>query len=133
MIDETTIHQPSALHGAMGPAIDNNPRTTHGRVRPFIWGYLLLEGGVRREEVAGCLVGHVAPEDIRPGFYDDPLERSRLECVIDDALAYMLADGLLRIRADGLYVLTPKATQITTSIVCVMNAQMPDHLLHEIR
>ena len=126
MINESTIEM-SDLGGCLGLiSFDHNPQTTPGRVRPFIWAYLLLRGAVRRSEVAAALAGHVAADDER--IWDDPLDRSPLEATIDDALADMVRADLLRVNGD-LYVLTPAALKKTLSVTCTLDASLPDHLV----
>ena len=130
MIDESTIDSVEDLGGCVGMVfLDHQPKATPARVRPFVWAYLLLRGAVRRHEVEGALVGHVAEDDLR--IFDDPLERTRLAVVIDDVLATMVFEGLLRVN-EGLYVLRKEGITKAVSATCTLNAQLPDHLLMEI-
>lgn len=129
MIDESTI---DCLGGCTGAVVfDSNPHATPSRIRPFIWAFLLLRGAVRRHEVTGAISGHVADQDIR--IEDDPFGRTGVEAAVDDALTEMVKEGHLRRRDDSLYVLTPSALQKAMSLTCSLNAQLPEHLLHEIR
>lgn len=127
MIDECTLESLSGCIGAV--AFDNNPRVTPGRVRPFIWSYLLLRGAVRRCEVSQALAGHVRDEDTR--IDEDVLERTKLEAIIDDCLASMVLANVLRVN-DDLYVLKPEALSRTISLVTQLDAQLPDHLLADL-
>ncbi|QNJ25894.1 hypothetical protein SynSYN20_01567 [Synechococcus sp. SYN20] len=127
MIDECTLQHLGGCLGAV--AFDDQPRVTPGRVRPFIWAYLLLRGAVRRHEVVGALSGHVRDEDIR--VEDDPLDRSTLEVTVDDCLANLVLANVLRFNGD-LYVLKPEALARTVSLVTQLDAQLPDHLLHDL-
>ena len=130
MIDERTIETCDDLGGCVGlVTFDHNPGVTPARVRPFIWAYLLLRGAVRRSEVEQALVGHVADDDTRS--WDDPLDRTTLEVVIDQVLAEMVFEGTLRVNND-LYVLKTDALAKAVSMTCQLNAQLPDHLLVEI-
>lgn len=135
MIDESTIR---LIHGDapgyLGPLVDDNPHATPGRVRPHIWAYLMSSGGVRREEVVGALIDRVSHDDLRiGGSIDDWTEEDRtpLEIVVDDTLGEMVADGLLRFNSEGVYVICEPALRISISLACLMNAQLPDHLLME--
>lgn len=131
MIDETTISH-CDIGGCVGAVVfDTYPHATSSRVRPFIWAFLLLRGAVRTHEVVGALAGHVAEDEGR--LQDDPFDRTPLEVVIEDALAELVNEGHLRCREDDLFVLTPQALQKAMSLTCSLNAQLPDHLLHEIR
>ena len=127
MIDECTLESLGGCIGAV--AFDHNPRVTPGRVRPFIWAYLLLRGAVRRSEVEQALTGHVREEDIR--IDDDVLDRTALEATIDDCLASMVLANVLRVNGD-LYVLKPEALSRTVSLVTQLDAQLPDHLLADL-
>lgn len=127
MIDECTLESLGGCLGAV--AFDDNPRVTPGRVRPFIWAYLLLRGAVRRSEVEQALTGHVREEDIR--IDDDVLDRTALEATIDDCLASMVLANVLRVNGD-LYVLKPEALSRTVSLVTQLDAQLPDHLLADL-
>ena len=127
MIDECTLQQLGGCLGAV--AFDDQPRVTPGRVRPFIWSYLLLRGAVRRHEVVGALTGHVREDDIR--IDEDPLDRSVLEATVDDCLASMVLANVLRVNGD-LYVLKPEALGRTGSLVTQLDAQLPDHLLNDL-
>jgi len=130
MIDESTIDSVEDLGGCVGMVfLDHQPKATSARVRPFVWAYLLLRGAVRRTEVEQALAGHVAEDDLRT--FDDPLERTRLAVVIDDVLAAMVFEGLLRVNGD-LYVLKKEGMTKAVSATCSLNAQLPDHLLMEI-
>jgi hypothetical protein len=130
MIDETTL-ETCDLGGCVGALLfDEHPRSTPGRVRPFVWAYLLLRGAVTRRECEQALTGHVHGADIR--VMDDPLERTELQVVIDDVLATMVSSGLLRVNGD-LYVLKSEALGKTISTACQLDAQLPDHLLLESR
>lgn len=130
MIDETTLTH-CDFGGCVGAVVfDENPRATSSRIRPFIWAFLLLRGAVRRHEVIGSVAVHVAADDAR--IQDDPLDRTPLEITVDDALAALVSEGLLRVRDDELYVLTPAALQKAMSLTCSLNAQLPDHLIHEV-
>ena len=126
MIDETTIDRSEDLGGCLGLVVfDHQPTTTPGRVRPFVWAFLLLRGAV-----IGALTGHVADDDHRT--WDDPLDRTRLDAVVQDTLAEMVAHKILRVNESGLYVLRPEQIGKATSLVCSLNAQLPDHLLMEV-
>lgn len=127
MIDESTIEAPGGCVGLV--TIDLQPHATPARVRPFVWAYLLLRGAVRSSEVEGALTGHVADGDIRA--WSDPLDRTNLRVIIDDVLAEMVFEGLLRVNKD-LYVLKPEAITKAVSTTCQLNAQLPDHLLMEL-
>lgn len=128
MIDESTI---GVLGGCLGTvSFAHNPRVTPGRVRPFIWAYLLLRGAVRRCEVVGALTGHIREEDILVD--EDLLGRTNLEATVDDCLAAMVVAGQLRVNGD-LYVLKLEALGKAISLVTDLDAQLPDHLLSEIR
>lgn len=127
MIDESTINMPGGSVGLI--TFDHQPKATPARIRPFVWAYLLLRGAVRRCEVEGALTGHVQDHDIRA--WSDPLERTELQVIIDDVLATMVFEGLLRVNQD-LYVLTPQSMSKAVSTTCQLNAQLPDHLLMEI-
>ena len=134
-IDESTIESCDLVGGCVGAVlIDNQPHATHGRIRPFIWAYLLLRGAVRANEVAGALSGHVSGDDIRVAAVDIDETRTPLDAVIDSVLGEMVADGLLRLARtdDGLYVLARAGTQQAVSLVCQLNGQLPDHLLNDI-
>ena len=136
MIDEGTIHNACNMPGGcVGQVLmDLNPTATLGRVRPFVWAYLLLRGAVRRCEVSGALTGHVSEDDIR-SFDELPEDqRTPLEITIDTVLGEMVAQGLLRLAHgdDDLFVLNPLGLQQAVSLVCSLNAQLPDHLLHSV-
>jgi hypothetical protein len=86
--------------------------------------------------VAACLSSHVQREDILVGgcpetFFDHE-NITRLESIVNQTLAEYVADGLIRFRDDGLYVVTPKGLQKLVAWTCALNAQLPDHLLNEI-
>lgn len=131
MIDATTLAKCSDLGGCVGAVVfDIYPLATTSRARPFIWAFLLLRGAVRTSEVVDAMSGHVAEDEIR--VQDDPYDRTPLEIAIEDALAEGVAEGILRCREDDLYVLTAEALQKAMSLTCSMNAQLPDHLLHEL-
>lgn len=137
MIDEDTLRRAEDVPGYCGPLADDRPRVTHPRVRPFVWAIALVSTGVRREELLASM-GHLFPtSDLRVGEVSDALggnwddDRSRLELVVDEVLGEMVAEGLLRYREDGLYVLTLASLKKAISIVCTLNAQLPDHLLNE--
>jgi hypothetical protein len=133
-VDETTIDSCS-VGGCVGAVlIDDQPHATPGRVRPFVWSYLLLRGAVRSVEVEGALNGHVSGEDIRVIAEDFSDERSPLLATIESVLGEMVAQGSLRLanKDDGLYVLATAGAQQAVSLVCQLNAQLPDHLLAEI-
>lgn len=139
MIDESTIHDAgcdlSAPGGCVGSVLmDHNPNATLGRVRPFVWAYLLLRGAVRRREVVGALSGHVSEDDIRQIEELPEDQRNPLEITIDTVLGEMVGQGLLRLatRDDDLFVLNPLGLQQAVSLVCSLNAQLPDHLLHDV-
>lgn len=128
MIDESTLDT-CDLGGCVGAVLfDVHPRATPGRVRPFIWAFLLLRGAVTRQEVEGAVSGHINGEDIR--IWDDPMDRTPLQAVIDDVLAGMVLGGILRVNGD-LYVLKTEALAKTISTACQLDAQLPDHLLME--
>lgn len=128
VIDESTIYNIEDAPGYLGPLFDETPSATPGRIRPFIWAYLLLRGAVRRDEVVGALVAHVASDDLK--VWDDPLDRTPLEALIDDELATLTMNGLLRVNGE-LYVLRPQGMAKAISLVCSLDAQLPDHLLQE--
>lgn len=136
MIDEDSLRRAEDIPGYCGPLADDRPRVTHARARPLLWGILLWCGGVRREELLASMA-HLCPvDDTRLGVFDALYgdldeDRSRLELVVDEVLGEEVANGRLRYRADGLYVLTLKATQLSISLACQLNAQLPDHLLTE--
>ena len=134
MVDESTINvcEPGGCVGLV--LIDEQPHGTPGRVRPFVWSYLLLRGAVRQCEVAGALCGHVSGDDIRITADESDDNRTPLELTIETVLAEMVAEGLLRLahQDSDLYVLASAGTARALSLVCQMNAQMPDHLLNEI-
>lgn len=135
MVDESAINACDMVGGCVGLVLsDDQPHGTPGRIRPFVWSYLLLRGAVRRCEVAGALTGHVSSDDIRVVALDFDDERSPLEAVIDEVLGEMVASGLLRIgnQDDGLFVLATAGIQQAVSLVCQLNAQLPDHLLNEV-
>lgn len=127
MIDESTIEAPGGSVGFV--TIDLQPHATPARVRPFIWAYLLLRGAVRSSEVEQALAGHVLDGDLRA--WSDPLDRTNLRVIVDDVLAEMVFEGLLRVNQD-LYVLKPEAITKAVSMTCQLNAQLPDHLLMEL-
>ena len=114
--------------------MDHNPNATLGRVRPFVWAYLLLRGAVRRREVVGALSGHVSEDDIRQSEELPEDQRNPLEITIDTVLGEMVGQGLLRLatRDDDLFVLNPLGLQQAVSLVCSLNAQLPEHLLAEV-
>jgi hypothetical protein len=137
VIDESTIHDATCElpGGCVGQVLmDLNPNATLGRVRPFVWSYLLLRGAVRRREVAGALAGHVSEDDIRQSNELPEDQRNPLEITIDTVLGEMVGQGLLRLahRDDDLFVLNPLGLQQAVSLVCSLNAQLPDHLLHDV-
>ena len=133
MIDQATISSQEELSGLL---FDEYPVVTISRVRPFVASLLLLRGAVRCCEVAACLSSHVQREDILVGgcpetFFDHE-NITRLESIVNQTLAEYVADGLIRFRDDGLYVVTPKGLQKLVAWTCALNAQLPDHLLNEI-
>ena len=131
MIDVSTIDDICEdLGGCVGMVfLDHQPKATPARIRPFVWAYLLLRGAVRRAEVEQALAGHCSGDDTR--IWDDPWNRTRLAAMIDDVLAAMVFDGLLRVNGD-LYVLKKEGMTRAVSATCTLNAQLPDHLLMEI-
>ena len=138
MIDESTIEPVEGcdlVGGCVGAVtIDLQPHATPGRVRPFIWSFLLLRGAVRRCEVTGALSGHCSEVDIRcAADLPDDL-RTPLEETVDSVLGEMVGQGVLRLarRDEALYVLAPAGLQQAISLVCQLNAQLPDHLLHDV-
>ena len=128
MINEATLDITEAP-GATGLLFDENPSATTSRIRPFVIGFLLLRGGVRRDEVAYSIHAHVSREDCLLGLEDENF--TRLELQIDEVLAEFVAEGTLRSRDDGLYVITPAGMQKAIAWTCCLNAQLPDHLLNE--
>lgn len=139
MIDEDSLRRAEEVPGYCGPLADDRPRVTHPRARAMLWAILLWRGGVRREEMLASM-GHLCPTsdtrigeeavfDALNGVWDD--DRSRLELVTDEVLGEAVAEGLLRYRSDGLYVLTLASLQKAIAVTCTLNAQLPDHLLTE--
>ena len=134
MVDESTINVCEA-GGCVGLVlIDDQPHATPGRIRPFVWAYLLLRGAVRQCEVAGALCGQVSGDDIRITAEDSDDLRTPLELIIETVLAEMVGEGLLRLahKDSDLYVLAAAGTRQALSLVCSLNAQMPDHLLNDV-
>ncbi len=136
MIDEESLRLASDVPGYCGPLADNRPRVNLARARPFLWAILLWSGAVRREELTAAL-GVLAPtDDLRTGIFDAlhgdlDEDRNRLELVADEVLGEELAAKTLRLRPDGLYVLTLAGLSRAISAACTLNAQLPDHLLNE--
>lgn len=136
MIDEESLRLASEVPGYCGPLADHRPRVTVARARPFLWAILLWTGAVRREELVAAL-GILAPtDDLRTGVFDAlhgelDEDRNRLELVADEVLGEEVAAKTLRLRADGLYVVTLAGLPRAISATCTLNAQLPDHLLSE--
>ena len=134
MVDESAINA-CEVGGCVGlVVIDDQPHATPGRIRPFVWSYLLLRGAVRRCEVSGALTGHVSGDDIRITAEDAGDDRTPLDLIIDTVLGEMVHQGLLRLAShdDDLFVLATAGMRQAVSLVCSLNAQLPDHLLSEV-
>lgn len=131
MVDESTIEPCDLVGGCVGAVlVDNYPHVTPGRVRPFVWSYLLLRGAVRVCEVAGALAGHISEDSIR----SSDAEETPLEATVNSVLGEMVGQGLLRLATgdSDLYVLDTSGTREAVSLVCQLNAQLPDHLLNDV-
>ncbi len=74
MINEATLDITEAP-GATGPLFDENPSATTSRIRPFVIGFLLLRGGVRRDEVTYSIHAHVSRDDVLLGMEDEEVYR----------------------------------------------------------
>jgi hypothetical protein len=118
--------------------LDIAPRITDARVRPFVDAILLFRGAVRCEEVVASLIPHVNPDDLR--IYGEEQEglpahdSTGLEVCVTETLQELVDVGILRHRADGLYVVTTSSAAVARmiSVAAATNSQLPDHLLNDL-
>ena len=118
--------------------LDIPPRITGARVRPFVDAILLFRGAVRCEEVVAALTPHVNPDDLRIYGEDQegapPLNSTGLEVCVIETLQELVDAGILRPRADDLYVVTTSSAAVARmiSVAAATNSQLPDHLLNDL-
>lgn len=107
---------------------EETPRINAARVRPFVYAVLLFRGGVRPEEVVDSIAPHAHPDDKHRWDDASGLERT-VKATLDD----LTDKKILRLRSDGLYVLSsePNGTSAAIRAVAALDAALPDHLLAE--
>lgn len=114
---------------------------TTARVRPFIFAVLLIRSAVHAREVVDSMTPHVHPDDLR--IFDEqespdggePVDQTRLESVVWEALRGLEAAGILRFRPeDSLFVLASNHAALSRviSVVAALDATIPDHLLADL-
>lgn len=121
----------------MGALVDDLPPLLTAHIRPYVIAILLHRGAVRAGEVIACLIPHCSHDDIRLGAWDDMIgdyrDSNRVEELVDEVLAEMTSEGLLRYSEElDLWVLTVQATRKAISWVAETNGKMPSHLLMEL-
>lgn len=114
---------------------DVTPRITPARVRPFVFAILLLRAAVRAEEVIASLAPHAHPDDLRDfSEVDDEEQGTGLEICVARTLQELVDVEILRLRGDGLFVLTSNRAALARaiSVVAATDGQLPDHLLSDL-
>ena len=128
MFDEDTLRSVSDLPGYCGPLADLRPAASAANIRPFVWAYLLFTGGVALSDVIRAMDSFCNAEDVV--LYEDC---SRLEQLAQEVLNEFVSRGYVKRNQNGVYkLLTPGCMQKVTSVACVLNASLPDHLLGDL-
>lgn len=129
MFDEETLRSAAEIPGYCGPLFDDRPRLSTAKLRPIVWGILLGWGAVRPHEVCTS-IAHLCNEDDLRCVDDDS---TPLETLVLAVLSDFGARGVVRINADGLYVLNvPNCLSQVLSICCLLDAELPPHLLNDL-
>lgn len=134
---QTAQHIP----GCLGPLLDDTPKLNQSHVRAFIWPILLFRGAVKPGEVVASLTSVCLIDDLKVGYYEDEInecdDKSRAEILIDEVLAEMTIEGLLRYNEESdMWVLSLGMNKVNLSkligIACSLNASLPNHILLEL-
>lgn len=129
MFDEESLRSAAELPGYCGPLADDRPLVNLAILRPFVWSVLLWFGGVRSHEVASCVCHLANLDDLKCTDTD----QTPLEEMVAAVLREFEERGTVRLNADGVYVLNvPSCLSQTTSVVCLLDAQLPPHLLNDL-
>ncbi len=129
MFDEDSLRSAAELPGYCGPLADDRPLVNLAILRPFVWSVLLWFGGVRTHEIASCVCHLANLDDLRCS--DD--DRTPLEEMVAAVMSEFVERKTVRLNADGVYVLNvPECLSQTTSVVCLLDAQLPPHLLNDL-
>lgn len=131
-----TIDQAEVAPGSLGLLFDETPELTTADVRPFVWAILLYRGAIRTHEAVGAITPLCGSSELFAGWSDDlDLEdsRTRLEWLVQEVLGDMVAEGLLRIGVEDLWVLNSSDKHLPTVIKAVagINGSLPAHYILE--
>jgi len=128
-----TLEESEIAPGTVGALIEDIPKLTTAHIRPFVWATLMYRTGVASWEVVSAVSAVCSLDDTRIDDYDDQ-DRTWLEICVDEVLAEMTFEGLLRYNAEkDLWVLAYTLSNVPTVIKAVsgVNGSMPKHFLLE--
>jgi len=130
------IEEAEMAPGSLGLLFDETPELTTASVRPFVWAILLYRGAVRTHEVVGAVTPLCGSSELFAGWSDDlDLEdnRTRLEWLVQEILGDMVAEGLLRLGTQDLWVLNSSDKHLPTVIKAVagIDGALPAHYILE--
>ena len=130
------IEEAEIAPGSLGLLFDETPEMTTADVRPFVWAILLYRGAVRTNEVVGAITPLCGLSELHSGWSDDlDLEdnRTRLEWLVQEVLGDMVAEGLLRLSTEDLWVLNASDRHLPKVITAVagINGSLPAHYVLE--
>lgn len=131
------LEEAEVAPGTLGLLYDETPQLTHADVKPFIWAILLYRGAVKSHEVVGAVTPICGHSELYSGWSDhlDPDDnRTRLEVLVDEILAIMTGQGILRYSTlADLWVLSPgqnnKHLPEIIKAVAGVDGSLPKHLL----
>ena len=130
------IEEAEMAPGSLGLLFDETPELTTASVRPFVWAILLYRGAVRTHEAVGAVTPLCGSSELFAGWSDDlDLEdnRTRLEWLVQEILGDMVAEGLLRLGTEDLWVLNSSDKHLPTVIKAVagIDGALPAHYILE--
>jgi pyruvoyl-dependent arginine decarboxylase (PvlArgDC) len=131
------IERSELAPGTVGAFIDDLPRLETANVTPYVVAILLHRGAVARHELMAALTPHCCQDDIKIGGWDeydeDWEDSTRLERIVDEALALMVAEGTLEYSEKrDLWVLTGQSLRKVLSWCSCLNGRVPPHLFMEL-
>jgi hypothetical protein len=129
VFDEETLRSAAEIPGYCGPLADERPTINLAILRPFVWSILLWFGGVRTHEIASCVCHLANTDDLKCSESDlTPLEEMVLAVMNE-----FIQRETVRLNDEGVYVLNvPACLSQATSVVCLLDAQLPPHLLNDL-
>lgn len=126
-----TLQDSEICPGTTGSLVEDQPRLTTAHIRPFVWAILMFRTGVSCWEVVNAVSAVCSTEDLKIDDYDEDA-RTQLEICVEEVLAEMTLEGLLRYNEEkDVWVLSYSHKNVPTVIKAVagVNGSMPSHFL----